>query len=220
MKVLIVHAHPEPKSFCSALKDLSAETFRKNGHEVQISDLYAMKFNPIGGAHDFKKAENADYFKYQSEQVNAYQNDLYAEDLKTEMDKLVSADIVIFSFPLWWFGLPAILKGWVDRVFAMGFAYGAGKGVYDTGVFKGKKSMAIFTTGGPEIAYGEKGKNGTIEQTLFPINHGMLYFVGMNVIEPFIAYSPARLSDEERKNLLEKLKSKIENIEKEKLIYG
>ncbi|MEW6467763.1 MAG: NAD(P)H-dependent oxidoreductase [Bacteroidota bacterium] len=220
MNVFIVHAHPEPRSFCSALKDLAAEEFRGKGHEVRISDLYAMNFNPIGGQHDFKKTANGDYFKYQSEQVNAYQHDLYAADLKAEMDKLVWADLVIFSFPLWWFSVPAILKGWVDRVFAMGFAYGAGKGVYENGVFRGKRSMALFTTGGPEAAYGPTGKNGTMDQTLFPIHHGMLYFVGMSVIEPFIAYSPARLSDEERKKLLGKLREKINNLENEPLVYG
>lgn len=220
MNVLIIHAHPEPRSFCSALKDQATETFSRKGHEVRISDLYAMNFHPIGGVHDFKNGYDTGYFKYQAAQFDAYKNDLFVDELKVEMDKILWADLIVFSFPVWWFGLPAIMKGWVDRVFAMGFAYGAGKGVYGSGVFKEKRSFCILTTGGPEAAYGPTGKNGTIDQTLFPIHHGMLYFVGMTVLEPFIAYSPARLSEEERKGLLEKIKIKIENIESENLIYG
>jgi NAD(P)H dehydrogenase (quinone) len=122
------------------------------------------------------------------------------------MDKLIWADVIIFNFPLWWFSVPAILKGWVDRVFAMGFAYGGGKGVYDTGVFKGKKGMLCITTGGPEITYSPEGRNGDIDKILFHINHGMLYFTGMDVIPPFISYGVARLSDEERGKILDEYK--------------
>jgi NAD(P)H dehydrogenase (quinone) len=203
MKTLIIHAHPEQNSFCSALKDTAVKFFKEKG-EVMVSDLYRMNFNPIGGVHDFKALQNNSYFKYQAEQVNAFQNNLFADDVQAEMDKFLAADLVIFNFPLWWFGLPAILKGWVDRVFAMGFAYGAGKGVYDNGTFKHKKAFLCFTTGGPEIAYGPSGKNGNLETILFPIQHGMLYFVGMEVLKPFISFSPARITDEERASEIKK----------------
>jgi NAD(P)H dehydrogenase (quinone) len=213
MRVLIVHAHPEPLSFSSALKNEAVRAFTENGHEVIVSDLYAMGFDPIGGRNDFKSLEDPDYFKYQAEQLHAFKNELFADGLKSEMKKFESADLVIFNFPLWWFSLPAILKGWVDKVFAMGFAYGGGKGVYDNGIFQGKKGMLCLTTGGPQMAYGLNGKNGELEKILYPINHGIFYFVGMEVLQPHIVFSPARLTNEERKAELLKYKSILQKIE-------
>lgn len=211
-KILIIHAHPEQHSFCSSLKNEAVSYFQSQGAEVKVSDLYAMGFNPVGNKHDFIQLENPDFFKYQMEQVHAYQNNLFTPDLKTEMDKLEWCDTLIFNFPLWWFGLPAILKGWVDRVFAMGLTYGAGKGVYDNGAYKNKTAFLTFTTGGPEIAYGDTGKNGNLDTILYPIQHGMLYFVGMTVLPPFISFSPARITDEERKTQLEKYIQYLKNI--------
>ncbi len=68
MKVLIVHAHPEPRSFTAALRDQAAQTFRAQGHEVQVSDLYAMGWNPVASADDFNQRENPEYLVYALEQ--------------------------------------------------------------------------------------------------------------------------------------------------------
>lgn len=132
MNVLIIHAHPEKKSFSSALKDTACEYFRGNGGSVEVSDLYDMNFFPVLGTGDFREKGNTEYFKPQLEQLNAFNKNLYTEDIKAEMEKFDRAELVIFSFPLWWFSVPAILKGWVDRVFAMGYAYEAEKGFMKT----------------------------------------------------------------------------------------
>lgn len=197
-KILVIHAHPERNSFCSRLKDETISYFSKQQAEVKVSDLYGMNFNPVGNRHDFLEAENPSYFKYQAEQVSAWKNDSFEPLLKAEMEKLEWCDTLIFHFPIWWFGLPAILKGWADRVLAMGFAYGAGKGVYENGAFKGKTAFLCFTTGGPAVAYGDTGKNGNLDTILYPIHHGIFYFLGMTVLPPFISFAPARLTDEER----------------------
>jgi len=210
-KILIIHAHPEKKSFCSSLKNTAVEYFKSTGAEVKVSDLYEMHFNPVGDRTDFIKLENEDYFKYQAEQVFATQHNLFEERLKAEMDKLEWCDTLIFTFPLWWFGLPAILKGWVDRVFAMGLTYGAGKGIYENGTFKNKTAFLTFTTGGPEVAYGTAGKNGELDNILFPIHHGMLYFLGMTVLPPFICFAPVRIDDEKRKQEIERYKNYLAN---------
>ncbi len=202
MNVLIIYAHPEPRSFNGALLEQSVTTLRGLGHHVEVSDLYAMQFNPVAGRHDFTSEADASYFKYQAEQVHACQQNTFADDVKAEQEKLVRADVLILQFPLWWFSMPAILKGWVDRVLAMGFAYGGGKGTYHTGPFKGKRAMLVLTTGGPEISYGEGARNGDMEKLLYPIQHGVLHFVGMDVLPPFVVWSPARLEEEERKNYL------------------
>jgi NAD(P)H dehydrogenase (quinone) len=193
-------------------KNEAVSYFESKETEVKVSDLYAMGFNPIGDKHDFTQLQNPEFFKYQMEQVNACQNNLFTTDVKPEMDKLEWCDTLIFNFPLWWFGLPAILKGWVDRVFAMGLVYGAGKGVYDNGTYKNKSAFLTITTGGPEIAYGESGKNGNLDTILYPIQHGMFYFAGMTVLPPFISFSPARITDEERKEQLRLYKTYLEKI--------
>ena len=135
------------------------------------------------------------------------------------MDKLEWCDTLVFNFPLWWFGLPAILKGWVDRVFAMGFVYGNGKGVYENGTLKDKTAFVVMTTGCPEIAYGSSGKNGDLETILFPIHHGMFYFTGMTVLPPYIAFSPARLSEDERKAELLRFKNHLMNLNNLEALY-
>src|SRR5258708_1764119 len=94
-----------------------------------------------------------------------------------------------FQFPLWWHGMPAILKGWIDRVFASGgHIYGGGKW-YDRGVFTGKRAMCSVTIGGGAPMYSENGLNGPITSTLFAINHGVLYFTGFAVVEPFLVHA-------------------------------
>ena len=210
-KILIIHSHPEDQSFCSSLKRVAIAHFEGLDCQVKESDLYKMKFQAVGGKEDFKALSNPDFFKYQLEQVNAFTKNLFDEDLQVEMDKLEWCDLLIFNFPLWWFALPSILKGWVDRVFAMGFVYGNGKGVYENGIYKDKKAMIVMTTGGPEIAY-NGGKNGNMESILFPVNHGIFYFTGMTVIPPFISYSPARKSEEELKLELLRYKNYLEGI--------
>lgn len=217
-KVLIVHAHPEHKSFCSGLKDTAHLFFVENGDLVQESNLYAMGFDPVGDQRDFKTISNADYFKYQLEQMNACKKDGFSDELKAEMEKLVWCDLLILNFPLWWFGLPAILKGWVDRVFAMGLVYGDGRGVYENGIFKEKTAFVTMTTGGPEMSY-TATSNGDINTILFPVHHGMFYFAGMTVLPPFISWGPARMSLEQRTADLERYKGYLSSLENLKPIY-
>lgn len=216
--ILIIHAHPEEKSFCTALKTTALIHFKNKGCEIKESDLYRMNFNPVGGKTDFLQLNDTSFFKYQMEQVNAHTHHLFVEEVKTEIEKLQWCDVLIFNFPLWWFGLPAILKGWVDRVFAMGFVYGNGKGVYESGSFKSKIALLTLTTGGPEIAY-NGGKNGNLETILFPIQHGMFYFAGMRVLPPFVSYCPARKTEEERSSELNRYLTYLNNINQLKPIY-
>jgi NAD(P)H dehydrogenase (quinone) len=198
MRVFIVHAHPEPQSFNGALTRAATETLTDAGHEVVLSDLYAMGFDPVSDRRNFTTVANGAYYRQQAEEAHAAAHDGFTPDLQAEMDKLFWCDALILQFPLWWFGLPAILKGWVDRVFASGGRiYGGGRW-YDRGVFAGKRAMCSVTIGGAPPMYSERGLNGPIESILFPVNHGMLYFTGFTVIEPFLVHAPARISDAER----------------------
>jgi NAD(P)H dehydrogenase (quinone) len=201
MNVLLVYAHPEPQSFNGAMRDLAVKVLRESGHTVEVSDLYAMKFNPVGGRHDFTRLADPDYFKYGAEQTRATETGTFTAEIAREQAKLFRADFLIFQFPLWWFSLPAILKGWVDRVFAAGLTYGGGRW-YSNGVFKGKRAMLSLTTGGGAGSYSPRGVSGDINMLLYPITHGILYFVGFDVLPPLVAFGVARCSPEQRERYL------------------
>jgi len=201
MRVFIVHAHHEPTSFNGALTREAMSILPQAGHEVMVSDLYAMKFDPVSDRRNFLMIKDPTRLKQQAEEEFASSTNSFAPELQAEMDKVSWCDVLIFQFPLWWLGLPAILKGWVDRVFAVGRAYGGGR-YFERGVFSGKRAMCSITVGGPPLAYSEIGAYGPIAATLYPIHHGILRFVGFSVVEPFVAYGPARLSPIEREALL------------------
>lgn len=208
MRVLIVHAHPEAKSFNGALTRTARAALSESGHEVVVSDLYAMGFDPVSDRRNFSTIHDASYYRQQSEEAHARRED-FACDIRAEMDKLAWCDALILQFPLWWFGWPAILKGWVDRVFASGgHVYGGGKW-YDRGVFAGKRAMCSLTIGGPPSMYFEDGLNGPIDTILFPIQHGMLCFTGFSVVTPFIVHAPARIAEEERAAHLARYRERV-----------
>lgn len=212
MKVFIVHAHPEAKSFNGALTQFAKDTLTSQGHEVIISDLYQMNFDPVSDRRNFTSCKDPDYYKQQAEEMYASEMNGFAPDIQAEIDKLLGCDVLIFQFPLWWFGLPAILKGWVDRVFVTGKIYGGGKW-YDNGVFKGKRAMLSLTTGGASPMYSEIGLNGNINQTLSAINYGMFHFTGFDVLPPFIAWAVSRLGEEQRQAYLQEYKQRLLTLE-------
>src|SRR5208283_5138298 len=119
------------------MADTAKRALEAAGRTVAFSDLYRMGFNPVSDRHNFLSVKDPEYLKLQIEESYASEQNTFAPDLEGEMRKIESCDLMIFQFPLWWFGLPAILKGWVDRVMAMGRTYGYGH-IYDSGRFRGK----------------------------------------------------------------------------------
>ncbi len=211
MRVFIVHAHHEPKSFNGAMTREAVAALTAAGHEVVVSDLYAMGFNPVSDRRNFTSVSNPDYLRQQAEEMYASDNNTFAPDVQAEMDKIFWCDALIFQFPLWWFGLPGILKGWVDRVFAMRRTYGGGKW-YDRGVFAGRRAMCSLTVGGGASSYSEQGLSGALPMVLFPINHGILYFTGFTVVEPFVVHAPVRITQEERVAHLARYRERVLNL--------
>ncbi len=205
---LIVYAHEEPHSFNAAMKNLAVHSLEEQGHSVAVSDLYCMKFKAVADGEDFLERRDRSCLKRQMEEKAAVELGTLSHDIVMEQRKLLAADLVILQFPLWWSGLPAVLKGWVDRVMTMGFAYGGGQR-YDQGGLKGRRAMLALTTGGPETAFGEHGISGPLDQVLFPIQHGMLYFCGLEVLPPFVVYGPAHQSSEQRQAQLERYRRRL-----------
>jgi len=214
MKAFVVLAHAEPRSFNAAMFRTAVETLRDAGHEVSTSDLYAMPFDPVSDRRNFTSVKDPDYFKQQIEEMHATEVGGFSPDIEAELAKLEACDLMVWQFPLWWFGLPAILKGWVDRVFAMGRTYGGGH-IYETGVFRGKRALLSLTTGGPAEAYASDGFNGDIEGILRPVQRGMLRFLGFDVLSPHIVYAPVRQTEERLREQLEAYARRLRAIEQE-----
>lgn len=213
MNILIVFAHPEAKSFNGALKEKAIAVLEGNGHVIKTSDLYEMKFKAVADKNDFLELSNPDHFSLTREQSNAFKHKKFAEDIVAEQAKVSWAELIILQFPFWWSGPPAILKGWFDRVLAAGYAYGPG--LYDQGNLKGKRALLSITTGSEPAVFGTDKIKGMLEERLFSIQHETLFFSGLTVLEPFIAYSPEWVKNEVREQYLEqygKLLSDIENI--------
>ncbi|HET7887341.1 MAG TPA: NAD(P)H-dependent oxidoreductase, partial [Bradyrhizobium sp.] len=200
VRVLVVYAHPEPTSFTSALKDAAVKAFTAAGHQVEVSDLYAEGFNPVAGRHDFKVTADPSRFHYQSEQLHASQSDGFAADLAREQDRLMRADLLVVIFPLWWGGLPAIVKGWFDRVCAYGVAYADGKR-YDHGYFVGRRALLALTTGGTAERFTE-GSYGEMSRVLHSVQRCILEYLGFEALEPFVAYAAPRVDADARARYL------------------
>jgi NAD(P)H dehydrogenase (quinone) len=195
MKILIVYAHPEPRSLNGSLKNLAVSVLERAGHGVVVSGLYAMGWKPQIDAADFPSMAPGERLIVQQESKRAFTDGTQSTDIAAEQDKLRWADTVLFQFPLWWFSMPAILKGWIERVYAYGLAYGVGEHSerhwgdrYGEGMFVDKRAMLIVTAGGWAEHYSERGVNGPIDDLLFPIQHGILYYPGFDVLPPFVAY--------------------------------
>jgi NAD(P)H dehydrogenase (quinone) len=189
VNVLIVYAHHEPSSYTAALKNVAEATMSHLGHRVLVSDLYGQGFNPVAQKWDFV-ATSGGHFNYMLEQKHAANLDMaFSPDILGEVQKVKAADLILFVTPIWWFSVPAILKGWFDRVLVMGVTWDSGR-IYENGLLRGKQAMVVASGGGPAEYYQPSGKHrATPTQILHPINHGTLAFCGLNVHEPFVITS-------------------------------
>jgi NAD(P)H dehydrogenase (quinone) len=139
-------------------------------------------------------------------------------DVLAEQAKLLWCDLLIFQFPMWWFGMPAILKGWVDRVMVRGFAYAKGR-KYDTGMFKGRRAMLCTTTGTAASLFEPDGIDGDLLHILWPIHNGIFRYLGFEVLPPIVAWMPGAVSPEERQAYLADYAQKLSHLDQTKPLF-
>ena len=110
MNVLVVICHPRRNSLTGVLADAFIEGLKQSGHTVEIADLHAENFDPRMSVADEPDFGNADK--------------IYSAEVRAEMDRVERNDAIAMFFPVWWWSAPAMLKGWIDRVWNFGWAYG------------------------------------------------------------------------------------------------
>src|SRR6476620_3945592 len=130
------------------MKNVVIEVLSHQGHSVAVSDLYGKGFTPQAQKWDFATTSGG-HFNYMLEQKHAAKLEMsFSPDILGEIQKVQTAEAVIFVSPLWWLSVPAILKGWFDRVLAMGVVWDGGK-YYENGLLRGKQAMLVLSAGHP-----------------------------------------------------------------------
>lgn len=185
-RVLIVYAHPNPKSFTSALKDTAIKTLQEHGAEVRFKDLYAGRFDPVLTGAEIARTRSGEI----------------AEDIKKEQADLLWSTHMILIYPIWWVDRPAILKGWFDRVFLYGFAHKGAKG----GLLEHEKALVLQTAGEPEEFYRRDGRIPPFHPT---ITEGTLHYCGIDDVTVETYYGVPKLEPAQREALLEKTKKLV-----------
>lgn len=191
MNVLIVYAHPNPKSFNHAILEAVTAGLDETGHTYQVKDLYEMNMKVVLDGADFAQLLNGQT----------------PPDIKREQDDLVAAQGLIFIYPVWWWDRPAILKGWVDRVLQHGFAFQYGPGGVK-GLLRHEKAIVFQTYGNTSEVYDAQG---VTEIPVRIMTDGTLRYCGVKNVthQPF--YGVTRISDDERKKMLEQARDLAKN---------
>lgn len=192
MKHLIIYAHPSPRSFCHAILDTVIDTLIARKQDIVVRDLYALGFDPVLKAGDFE----------------ALQSGNIPVDIKTEQDHIAAADILIVIHPVWWTGLPAMIKGYFDRVFSYGFAFSADV----SGIIKlltGKKVIIFNTQGTPQKIYEQAGMLDAMKKTS---DTGIYGFCGLEVLSHNFFGAVPYVKDETRKDYLATVRKVIESL--------
>ena len=198
MKSLIVTSHPEPHSFNHAMASTIAEALVKIGHHVQLLDLYVEDFDPVIRREQFPIRREGSRFDVMAEQAaQASRGDVPNEVLRSQQ-LLLAADNLILQFPLWWWSLPGQLKGWVDRVFSAGFAYGGSS-------LTGRRAMVTVTAETKSDRFMATGA----EHPLHHVERGILKFCGYHVLPAFVIADVYALDEAERRQQLAALSQHV-----------
>jgi NAD(P)H dehydrogenase (quinone) len=186
MQAHIVLAHPEPQSFNAYLARVARTALEAQGWSVSTTDLYSAGFDPCERAEYYRPRLNSERFDVQAEQRHASAEGAIPDAVRREIDNLDRADLLILQYPMWWHLPPAMLKGWIDRVFIYGAVY-TSKQRFENGRFVGRRAMISVTVGTSPETYDYNGRSGDIDLLLWPV-HFSLAYVGYGVLQPFIAY--------------------------------
>lgn len=187
MNHLIIYAHPNPASFNHAILEAYADELARAGHPVRVRNLYAQGFNPVIHQSDYELINRG----------------TPPDDIRAEQDHIRWSGILTFIFPIFWAGMPAILKGYIDKVFSVGFAY-VFEGDRPRGILRGRKAVIINTTGGALNYY---RKSGMVESITHTMDGGIFRFCGFQVLEHKFFVAVPMATRAERSLMLEEVRT-------------
>ncbi|MFZ1830612.1 MAG: NAD(P)H-dependent oxidoreductase [Candidatus Competibacteraceae bacterium] len=187
MNVLIVYAHPNPRSFNQAILDTVEVTLRERGHATRIHDLYQMQFRSVLDGEDL---------------LRSWRGDLPV-DTRREQEAIRWAQGLVFIYPIWWFGPPAILKGWIDRVFTRKFAFDFGPSGMK-GLLTHERALILNTLGGDEATYQQERWHELLAR---PMVEGVLGACGVDNVVHRAFYQVPSVSHAERQAMLEEVRA-------------
>jgi NAD(P)H dehydrogenase (quinone) len=184
MNILIIYAHSNKKSLNHAILENVVKGLKEVNQKFEVIDLYAEKFDPVLVIDE--KHRRRDLI-----------NDPYTEKYR---EKIVQADRLIFIYPIWWYGVPAILKGFFDRVFVSGFAFQY-DGKLPKGLLKNKRAWVIYTIDSPSffIRWFRKNAEWTV------VRDAILKFCGIKKIKRTRFASVKHSNNETRQQWLQKV---------------
>lgn len=192
MNHLILYAHPNPGSFCAGIRDAVLDAAAQAGHQVKLRDLYALGWDPILSGQDIVS-------------MRAKQT---PPDIAEEQSHLAWADLVTFIYPVWWSGMPAILKGYIDRCFSNGFAFRAGPEGIEK-LLTGKRAVVFHTMGSSAESYRKSGLDDSLDTAM---TAGMMKFVGIEVVQDIRFVNVPKSTDDERAAMLEQVRDAIRRV--------
>ena len=176
MKNLIIYAHPNSASLNHFFKQTIVESLQESNQEIEVRDLYQINFNPVLSLND----------------MSGQRMGKVADEVKTEQDFIAWADRIIFVYPIWWTGMPAIMKGYIDRVFSYGFAYRYDQGI-QKGLLTGKKAIIVNSHGKSNAEYEASGMDKALALTS---DTGIFKYCGLEIQQHFYFDKADRASAE------------------------
>jgi NAD(P)H dehydrogenase (quinone) len=191
MNILVIYAHPSAQSFNHSILETFAKPFKAKGHTLVVRDLYGIRFDPVLSAAD----------------LDAINRGSARLDIVEEQRHVKEADLIAFIYPVWWFSEPAILKGWIDRVLAMGFAFKLHEDK-PVGLLTGKKAVVFRTCGAGEALF-NTGLRAAME-TAF--EQGTLHSCGIETVLTRFLYTVDRAAEPERLAMLQQVRKDAEGL--------
>ena len=181
MHVLVVLDHPNPASFSAAAAQHFMNGAKAAGHSVELADLHAEGFDPSWSMADIASDEGG----------------TTPEDVITEQARVAKADAICFVFPLFWWGMPSMLKGWIDRVWTWGWAYDQLKDP-ELSLQRARSGVLLIPAGARSDEVQDAGYRAAMETTWM---HGTFGYFGFSPRKLELLYG-AKGSPERRTSLL------------------
>ena len=158
-----------------------------------------MNFDPILGVMDINKGEKLEEGSVFLQHKKTFEEKNIPNAVQTEIEKLMWCEYLIVIAPFWWGSLPAIVKGWFERVLVPGVTYDFDK-FLDKGLLKGKKGLIVTSAGNKKEDFAEEGLCGmSLDKMLHHYNYVTFEFCGMTALQPFACYFTEEAGEEIRK---------------------